>query len=253
MDGERVPDSFASHVLVVDRTGDAGGEVGTHNAALSAILDRADAVDLWTDTELVADESPDVATSIPDAFDRIDEGRYRGALPDCRSTLDELLATEGVYRFVGFERLDVRVDDRLLARYVPDHATFRVDCTTVEGMDAELRRTLADADAAILPARTLAEWSRDGTRYELRPPSLRTDRSCWGLTGITAVRLDDADRRIELEWAPPSGVLQRAVDLLSPDSPASFAFDDAGAYRDAADAFVSVADRLEIPVERVPA
>jgi len=253
MNGERVPDSFASHALVVSRSVDTDAGVDVHNAALAAILDRADAVDLWADTELVADEYPGVAASIREAFDRIDEERYRAALSDCRSALDALLATEGVYRFVGLERLDARVDDRLIARYVPDHSKFRVDCTAVEGLDAELRRTLADAEAAILPTRTLAEWSCDGTRYELRPPSLCTDRSCRSLSGITAVRLDDAERRIELEWAGPDGVLQRAVDLLFPDVPGTFDFDDESAYRDAADALKVVAMRLEIPIERASA
>jgi len=253
MDDDRVPDSFASHVLVVSQSADGDAEIGVHNAALSSVLDRADGVDLWADAELVAGEYPEVAASIREAFDRIDEGRYRGALPGCRSALEALFATEGVYRFVGLERLDARVDDRLLARYVPDHSKFRVDCTAAEGLDAELRRALADAEAAILPARTLAEWSTDGVRYELCPPSLCTDRSCWGLVGITTVRLDDADHRIELEWAEPDGVLQRAVDLLFPDSPRAFAFDDEAAYRDAADAFELVAKRLEIPVERASA
>lgn len=250
MDGDRVPDAFATHVLVVSRAADADGEVGVHNAALSAILDRADAVDLWADADLVADEYPDAAASIHEAFDRIEEGRYRGALPDCRSALESLLATEGVYRYVGLERLDVRIGDRLLARYVPDHSKFRVDCTASEGLDAELRQTLADAEAGIVPAGTLAEWSCDGTRYELRPPSLCTDGSCWGLAGITAVRLDDANRRIELEWTGPSGVLQRAVDLLFPDAPRAFDFEDESAYRDAAEAVALVADCLSIPVER---
>lgn len=253
MDGERVPDSFASHALVTHRTADADAEISGHNAALSVILDRADAVDLWADVDLVADEYPDAAASIREAFDRVDENRYRGALPDCRSALDALLATEGVYRYVGLERLDVRIDDRLLARYVPDHSKFRVDCAAAEGLDAELRRTLADAEAAMLPARTLAEWTRDGTRYDLRPPSLCFDGSCRGVAGIGAVRLDDADRRIELEWAGPSGLLQRAVAVLFPDSPKTLTFDDESAYRDAADGFALVADRLEIPVERAPA
>jgi len=253
MNGEHVPDSFASHVLVVSGAVDTNDEIGVHNDVLSTILDRSDAVDLWADAELVADEYPEVAASIREAFDRIDEGRYRGALSDCRSALDALLATEGVYRFVGLERLDARIDDQLLARYVPDHSKFRIDCTAVEGLDAGLRRTLADAKAGILPARTLAEWSRDGTRYELRPPSLCFDGCCQGLAGITAVRLDDADRRIELEWAEPNGVLQRAVDLLFPDSPRTLAFDDVATYRDAADAVGLVADRLEITVERASA
>ncbi|GAA0677951.1 hypothetical protein ACFQDG_02755 [Natronoarchaeum mannanilyticum] len=253
MDGERVPDSFASHVLVVSESVDTNDEIGVHNDVLSAILDRSDTIDLWADADLVGDEYPDVAASLREAFERIEKGRYRGALPDCRSALDALLATEGVYRFVGLERLDARVDDQLLARYVPDHSKFRIDATAAEGLDAELRRTLADAEAGILPARTLAEWSSDGIQYELRPPSLCTDRSCWGLTGVTAVRLDDADRRIELNWAEPSGVLQRAADLLFPDSPRAFAFDDEAAYRDAADAFELIAKRLEIPVERASA
>jgi len=253
MDDDRVPDSFATHALVVARAVDTNSEIDIHNAALSAILDRADAVDLWADAELVADEYPEAAASLREAFDRIEENCYRGTLPDCRSTLDALLATEGVYRFVGLERLDAWADDRLLVRYVPDHSKFRVDCTAVEGMDAELRQTLADAEAGILPARTLAEWSRDGTRCELRPPMLCFDGSCQDVGGITAVRLDDADRRIELEWAEPSGVLQRAVDLLFPDSPRAFAFDDEATYRDAADAFGLVADRLEITVERASA
>lgn len=253
MDDDRVPDAFASHTLVVSRAMDTNSEIGVHNAALSVILDRADAVDLWADADLVADEYPGVAASIREAFDRTEENRYRGTLPDCRSALDALLATEGVYRFVGLERLDARVDGRLLARYVPDHSKFRVDCTVSEGLDAELRRTLADADAGVLPARTLAEWTLDGTRYELRPPLLCFDGSCRGVGGITAVRLDDADRRIELGWTEPSGLLQRAVDLLFPDSPGAFAFDDEAAYRDAADGFALVANRLKIPVERASA
>jgi len=250
MDDDRVPDTFASHTLVVSRTVDSNAEIDIHNAVLAPLLDRADAVDLWADVDLVVDEYPGVAASIREAFDRIEDSRYRAALPDCRSALDALLATEGVYRYVGLERLDVRIDERLLARYVPDHSKFRVDCAAAEGLDAELRRTLADAEAGMLPARTLAEWSRDGTRYELRPPSLCFDGSCRGVGGITAVRLDDADRRIELEWAGPSGLLQRAVDLLFPDSPRTFEFDDESTYRDAADALALIADRLEIPTER---
>ena len=253
MEDDRVPDTFASHVLVVDDASHAADGVAIHNGALAAVLDRADAVDLCADAALVADEYPSVAAAIRDAFERVGNDRYRGTLPDCRPALESLLATEGIYRFVGLERLDVRTDGDLLARYVPDHSKFRIDCTAVDGLHEALDRRLEDYPAAILPARTLAEWRCDGTRYELRPPSLCGDRLCVGLSGITHVRLGDAERRIELEWRRPSGLLQRAVDRLFPDAPRAFAIDDAEQYREAADAFALVAQRLAVPVERSPA
>lgn len=250
MEDDRVPDSFASHVLVVDDASHAVDSVAIHNEALAEVLLRGDAVALWAVTDLVADEYPAVAAEIRQAFDRDGDDRYRGVLPDCRPALESLLATDGIYRRVGLERLDVWTDGELLARYVPDHSKFRVDCQAAGGLREALERRLDEFPAALLPARTLAEWRCDGTRYELRPPSLCSDRLCVGLSGITRVRLDEPARRIELEWRQPSGYLQRAVDRLFPDAPRAFALDDAGTYRQVADAFGLVAERLEIPVER---
>ena len=156
MEDDRVPDTFASHALVVYGASHADS-VAVHDEALAEILDRGEAVDLWADLDLVADGYPDVAAETRETLARVGDDRYRGTLPDCRPALESLLATDGIYRRVGLERLDVRTDGDLLARYVPDHSKFRIDCTVADGLRESLDRRLDELPAAILPARTLAE------------------------------------------------------------------------------------------------
>ena len=247
-----------THTLVVRERADAtAGEVRRTNAALWAVLDRGDRIDLWIDAALLGDDHPAVRDEIASSFRRLDGGRFRGRLPACRDALESLLSLTSFHRFVSLERLEVRTADGLRLRCVPDHRTFELDETAAGGVAAEIEASLTDTGAALLPARTLAEWRSEGKRYAVRPPQFCVDREgrneagyCVELAALGEVSVDRERRRIDLRWGGEStgGLLRRVADAIGPTPPSSFRFDDDETFRSVAAAFELVGEKLDVPV-----
>ncbi|MBZ6496604.1 hypothetical protein [Natrinema longum] len=233
-----------THVLVV--TGDQAAEIRATNAAIDAILDHADTVDIWIEEAQLGDDHPALVASLRDAFARVSDDRFRGTVDDVRSSLSALLSDHSFHRFVSLRRLDAFRDGQRLLTYVPDHRTFEVKTTVSSGVEAAIRGSVETEAATLLPAGPLVDWDADGHHYELSPPHLCLEEGCHALTNIAGVALDDDRREIRLEWETGSETVRsRLVGKLSPEKPTRFRFDSTDRYEDVASAFDELADDLE--------
>lgn len=240
-------------VLAVD---DARSEAEATAAAVEVVLEHADSVEVRVDLPALADDHPRVAAAIEESFERVDDGRSngeqahrRGRVDAVRAALDALLELTSVHRFASLERVDAFSDDRRVLHHVPDHGRFELDATAAADRDAlasDVSAAVADHPAGLLPARTLADWYDDGTRYELEPPSLRVDGdACFDLGALDGVAFDASNREIRPSWDDDDGVVATLLGALGPARPERFRFDSANRYEGVAGAFRDVADALD--------
>lgn len=255
--------------VVVPGTGaeaDAAAEARATAAAVDAVLDHADVLEVWVDLAAIASDHPAVANAFEGALERAiggddgdapsasdGAGPLRGRTEVARESLRELLALSSYHRFVSLERLDASVNGRRVMTYVPDHGQFRIDADASPDRDAlleDVRAALAGERAGLLPARTLATWRASGARYALEPPSLCVnDRTCFGLSKLEGVVLAPADRVVELEWATGDGLASRLLDAVGASRPERFDLESQTDYEAVAAGLRTVADALDVPVE----
>jgi len=265
------PPADPTHVVVPATRGDAAAEARATAAAVDAVLDRADAVDLHVDLRAIAGDHPAVANALETAFEAADEdparapdgpeersdsSAFRAPVAAVRDPLDDLLALSSYHRFVSLERLDASRDGRRVLTHVPDHGRFRIDANAAADRDAlldDVRAALASEPAGLLPARTLATWQSSGARYALAPPSLcANDGTCFGLSKLEGVVLAPVDRVVELEWRVGDGLATRILDAIGASRPERFALESREAYEPVAGGFRTVANALDVPVETRP-
>lgn len=235
-----------THELTLVGSPDEQDEVRAYNAGIEAVLDYADAVDVWLDVDLIQSDHPEIARSIRSELEPADDDRYVGSPAAVREALSGLLPLTTIHRFVGLERLDARMNDRVFFRHVPDHHVWSLDASTTPDLVGHVRDAIGDETAVLLPAETIAEWQgTDGTRYELSPPSLCIDGTrCLGLGALVGIEIDDDRREIRLDWAESGGVLGRVVSFVVPDRPGKLQFESAEEFREVADAFEPLADQF---------
>ncbi|MFC4408049.1 hypothetical protein [Haloarchaeobius iranensis] len=240
-----------THTLVLTTSGDATAEATVTAAAVEAVLDNADAVTLHLDPGALTSDHPELAEQLRAATEQVDDGVLRAPVDRVHDPLADLLDLTDAHRFVTLERLDASRDGRQLLHYVPDHTTFEADATAAEGVVDAVSRAVADQPAGLLPTAVLADWDADGTRYELAPPSLCVDGgTCFGLGALDRIAFDDGNHTIRLTWATGDGLLATAGALLGPNRPGRFKFDSPNRYAAVTDAFETVADALEVEVEK---
>ena len=234
-----------THVLVV--TGDQADEIRATNAAIDAVLDHADTVEVRVSEDQLADDHPALVASLREAFARVGDEHFRGDVADVRSSLSELLSMTSFHRFVSIPRLEAFRDGRRLLDYVPDHRTFAVDTSVSPGLDGAIRGSIETESAALLPAGTLADWDADGRHYELSPPHLcLEDDGCHALANIAGVELDDERCEIRLEWESGSEtIISKFVSKLGPEKPSRFRFDSTDRYEAVASAFEKLGTELD--------
>lgn len=256
-----------THALLV-ATDDGRTEAAATAAAVDAVLEHADVVELHVDRAGIANEHPAVAATFADALDPVDgdDDHRRGRLDDAdgddgaaredvHATLVAFLQSTCFHRFVSLERVDAFHGGRRLLHYVPDHGRFDLDVDAAaddDALAADVTTAVADHPGGLLPARTLAEWTEGATRYELAPPSLCVDeRTCFGLERLEAVVLDASAREVHLSWDVGDGLLASALDALGASRPTRLRFADEDQYAAVAAAFELVADALGVTARTV--
>lgn len=239
-----------THVLVVTDEGDTDSEVAATNAAIDAVLEHADTVEVWLDEEQLASDRPKLTATLREAFNRIEDGHIRGRVDAVRFALSELLSDTSFHRFVSLERLEAGRDDQTILSYVPDHRTFEVDTDTATGLTSDIRGAIETEAAALLPAGPIVDWYSEGKHYELSPPYLCIDgEGCHRLTKIDSIELDDEERAITIEWSSRSGsVVSTVLSKLGPGRPTTFRFESHNRFEDVATAFRDLAAALDLPV-----
>jgi|GEM_PF-1135803 hypothetical protein len=250
------PDSSfdPTHVLVL-AADDARSDAEATAAAVDAVLDHADTVELHLDHRALADDHPRVADALASTLEPVDgdDGHRRGRADAARDALGALLAISSFHRFVSLSRVDAFSDDRRVLHYVPDHGRLELDATAAADDTAlvnDLDGAVTGHVAGLLPRRTLADWYEDGTRYELEPPSLCVDGdACFDLGALAGVAFDASNREIRLSWYDDTGVVATLLGALGPTRPERFRFDPSNRYEDVAGAFRDVADALDLDVE----
>jgi hypothetical protein len=241
----REPQPDPTHVLVSSTTDDAGVEADATTAAVAAVLDHADSVTLWVDTTLLSDDHPALARRLREATTSTGE-KLRAPVEDVREPLSDLLSLRDFHRSVSLERLDAVRDGEQLLSYVPDHSQFRLDVEPVPELERAVGTALDGKPAGLLPATVLAAWDEDGTHYRLEPPSLCVDNACFSLSLLARCEFDEQRREIRLSWATGDGILASVIERIGPSRPTRLAFDSAGRYEDATEAFRTIAAPLGV-------
>ncbi|WP_435348898.1 hypothetical protein [Haloarchaeobius sp. HRN-SO-5] len=236
-----------THVLVLATSGDAEVEARVTAAAVEAVLDRADAVSAHVDTAVLEADHPDIARRLRNACGSSEDDEFRAPVDAIRAPLSDLLAQSTFHRFVTLERIDAVRDGRPVLKYVPDHHVFELDASTDEGLVDAVATAVADEPGGLLPATVLADWSEDGTHYELEPPSLCVEwTTCFDLAFLERVEFDESNSEIRLIWTNDGVVVATIRGLLGPARPGQFRFDSRNRYEAVAGAFREVADALDL-------
>lgn len=235
-----------THVLVVTDSEDSE-EIRATNAAVDAVLDHADVVDIWINKAQLRDDHPSLVDSLENAFVQVDGDHFSGEVDAVRASLSELLSVSSFHRFISLERLEASRGDETLLYYVPDHRQFRIDASVSPGVDDAIRGAIEHEDAALLPAGSLSDWYDDGTHYELSPPHLCVDdKTCHDLTQISHIELDDDRHEIRIEWGGRStGLVSNALSKVGPSKPSRFQFDSVNRYETVAAAFGRLRSELD--------
>lgn len=227
----RNSDFDPTHVLVTDAE-NTTDEIHATNAAIDAVLDHADTVDLWIDEDLLGNDHPALVDKLHETFVRVQDEHFQGRSDDVRTILSEFLSETGtsIHRFVSLERLELTRNDACLLYHVPDHHRCVIDTSISSAVEPAVRHAIEPESAMLLPSRTLAEWYSDRTRYELSPPNFCISPSrrfidiagCYTLTDISRVHVDDERREIRIEWDEPSGFASTALGIsVQTDQPDS--------------------------------
>ncbi len=225
---EAATDIDPTHALVLgDLEDSTRDELECVNAALRAALQHGTTVEIALDAEQFAEDYPARVADVDTEFERVDEGIYRGSLPQCTDALEGLLTVGTWHRFVALESVAVRRDGEVFLWYVPDHRTFELDANlAAEALD-DVREVFEGRPAALVSTDAAAQWNDGDHYYSLEPPSLCVDDRCFGLSRLAGVDVDPQNRRLSLSWqSDSSGVVSRFVTRITPSPPTTLSIPD---------------------------
>jgi len=241
-----IPDP--THVLAVAPSQVRQRElVQSCHSAVAAGLDHGSVVDLYLDLAHIPAIGAAPLTGVADTFELVDDGHYRGELPDDARAVARLLDVEDTAEVAAIDRLVFGLDDRPYLAYRPDEPRLELDDDIAEGVAADVREVLADLPAGLLPADSIVKWRHDDREYELHPPYLRAGDARFDLANLVAVGFDRERRRIDLGWdTTDRGFLARLRSHFGVSRPTRFEFDTTGGYERVADGFETVAGELGV-------
>jgi hypothetical protein len=185
--------------------------------AIGTAAERADRLCVLLDDEGVAEAYPRIVGRLRERYDRIGEtGEYREFVtedPDDVGVVENLLRRPTWHLPVLVSHVRLERDGTTVVLYNSDHRQFDLDADAAPGCVEAVAATFEDAGAGILPRQSLCRWTREGTTYDLAPPSLCVDRTCFELTSLQDVVVAPDDLSIRLQWADRS-TGSRIADLL---------------------------------------
>ncbi len=271
------PSAFdPTHVLLVAPSGSpldlATREViERSNAALFAALEHVDEVDLFVDLEWCAAEFPEVADALAARTTRIEadesSAHFRGDPSALRRELRFLLDRTTHHRVDMVDRIELRRDGEITARFVPARDELELDAADETGVVDAVRTAATDAGARLVSGGVLVEWTDGDRRLRIDPPAL--DVEGWGvadLRHLEAAVCYPRKRRIELHWddeydgrgpdepVDADGLLERVRSTIAPPPrapPAATTVESGAAFEAVADAFRRLAEHFEFEVSRV--
>ncbi len=229
---------------------DSETERATTADAIRAAATRADRIGLRIDRECVGDQYPTLANRLRAEYDRgtADGGYedYSTDEPANETVLRDLLEIETWHLPVCVGHVRLERDGAAFLLYNADHRQFDIDGDSAPDALEAIEAPFDDVSAGVLPKQTLCEWERDGTTYELSPPSFCVGSTCFGLGSLAGVTIDDAAATIRLRWdvSRPSNralsMLVGVIERLGPSRPTVLRFDSRETFEAASAGFETV-------------
>lgn len=226
-------------------------------AVVQRLLPSADDVVARLDFDVLAADQEDFVSDVRNGADSTDGNEFVFD-PDDEDLLHRIVTLDSPYRNVVLEWLELRRDGDVVLDYVPDHTVLDLDGATIEDALEAVNAALEEHGAAVVEERSIRAWGTRDSHVTIDPPSVcvsgETDagRTCFSLSGVTAVSVARDERAMQLTWADRDGSLpQRAVgalfDRLGADRPERITFESS----DELDAAIALFERLpNVAVER---
>lgn len=240
-----------THTLLIQQDEDgSNGKIPVINKIVQLYSNQGYSVHICLLEDQIKSDYPDILGEIQRKFSQSESsGCYIGTFPNCEDALMSLLSIQTWHRRVSLVSLTILRKEEPVLHYVPDHNVFEVDVNLATDSEEKIRSVTENRSACLLPKATLAEWEFEGISYEITPPSLCVDNTCFRLSKLQDVIIDKDELSISLSWSTTdqrgAKLISHVFGFLGSSRPTVLEFCDQETFESVSEVFSMITEKFE--------